>query len=433
VEDLMVPKKRDSANSQKYWQKAASLIMNKTHTYGRIAAQHIVPECPLFLKRGKGARVFDVDGNEYVDLTAGLGSIILGYSDSTVNQAIREQMQDGIFFGLTHSLEIEAAEKFCGIVPCAQMVRFFKTGAEAASAAVRVARSYTERSFIIKASYHGWHDWTIALSNRNVGIPAELSFHIGQAEYNSIDSFKELFYKNKGNVAAVIMEPVMFEKPAGNFLREVYDLCKENEAILIFDEILTGCRFAKGGAQEFFNIIPDLAVFSKAIANGMPLSVLAGSRTILEKAAKNVFISSTFGGELLSIACMNTIISLLEQGTIIESLWEKGRRIKEFFNSAFAQQGISDILEVEGYAPRLRFSCRIKDKHISSAVIGQLIISARSKGIVTNVNMFPMVSHSEADFLLLEKAASETAAELGRLFDTGNHFPRGYKYLNKFF
>jgi glutamate-1-semialdehyde aminotransferase len=261
------------AQSDALYARAAGLIPAHTQTLAKGPTQYVEGVAPKYLRRGLGARVWDVDGNEYIDFNAGVGPISLGYGYEAVNAAIAAQLADGISFSLTHPLEVEVAELLRDCLPGAEAVRYSKTGAEATSAAVRLARAYTGREKILCCGYHGWHDWYIGVTARDLGIPTAVKALTYTFAYNDIDSLTTAL---DDDTAAVILEPMTFDFPQNNFLQQVREVCDANGSLLIFDEMWTGFRWALGGAQAYFGVTADLACFSKAVANGMPLAVLAG-------------------------------------------------------------------------------------------------------------------------------------------------------------
>ncbi|HEX4352604.1 MAG TPA: aminotransferase class III-fold pyridoxal phosphate-dependent enzyme, partial [Polyangiales bacterium] len=255
--------------SNAWARRAEDLIPAGTQTLAKGAGQFVRGVAPRFVVRGRGARVWDVDENEYLDLSMAVGPLSLGYADPVVDAAIAHQLRDGISFSLVHPLEVEVAELFREIVPGAEMVRFSKTGADVTSAAVRLARAYTGRSKVLCCGYHGWHDWYISVTDRDRGIPAAIEALSYTFEYNDLAALERVI---DDDVACVILEPVTFEAPAPGFLQGLRALCSARGVVLVFDEMWTGFRIALGGAQAHFGVQADLATFSKAVANGMPLS-----------------------------------------------------------------------------------------------------------------------------------------------------------------
>jgi len=314
----------DVFKSLKLLERSRGLIPANTQTLAKGPTQYVQGVSPVYLYYGKGSHVWDIDDNEYIDFNMGIGPLVLGYSIDEIDKAILKQLKKGITFSLVHPLEVEVAEKVTDMVPNAESVRFSKAGCDVTTAAVRLARAFTGRNKILCCGYHGWHDWYIGVTDRNLGIPEEIQNMTYTFNYNDIESLRNSL---SDDVAAVILEPVIFEKPENNFLQEVEKLTKENGSLLIFDEMWTGFRIAQGGAQEYFNIKADLASFSKAIANGMPLSVLAGRRDIMNLFEKDVFFFTTFGGETLSLAAASATMDFIQENDVIENIFAKGERL----------------------------------------------------------------------------------------------------------
>lgn len=315
--------------SQEYYNRALGLIPSVTQTLAKGPSQYVDGVAPKYLIKGKGSHVWDVDGNEYIDYNMGIGPLILGYSYPKIDEAIIMQLKDGITFSLMHPLEVQVAELIREVIPNAESVRFSKTGADVTSAAIRLARAFTGKDKILCCGYHGWHDWYISVTSRNKGIPKAIQNLTYTFNYNDIDSLKNSI---DDNTAAVILEPVVFEPPKNNFLHEVAELCSKKGVLLIFDEMWTGFRMEIGGAQEYFGIVPDLATYSKAVANGMPLSVLTGKKEIMQLAENDIFFYTTFGGEALSLAAARITIKELIEKHVPIYLNEKGRLLREGYN-----------------------------------------------------------------------------------------------------
>ena len=334
--------------SDELYEKALNLIPATTQTLAKGPQQNIKGIAPKYLQKGKGSHVWDVDGNEYIDFNMGIGHISLGYAYPKVDEAIKKQLEDGITFSLMHPLEVEVAELISEIIPNAESIRYSKTGADVTSAAIRVARAYTGKNKILCCGYHGWHDWYISVTDRNKGIPEvirDLTFTIN---YNDIQSVKDSI---DSDIAAIILEPIVFEPPKDNFLQELRKLCDENGILLIFDEMWTGFRIALGGAQEFFRVNADLATFSKAVANGMPLSILTGRKEIMKVLDEEVFFYTTFGGEALSLAAAKATIEELRDKNVPQFLAEQGKKLKYGYNTIAAELGMN-------YTKCIGYECR---------------------------------------------------------------------------
>lgn len=315
--------------SERWYQRATGLIPGYTQTLAKGPGQYVNGIAPKFLQRGKGAHVWDVDGNEYIDYQMGIGPISLGYAYDAVDRAVREQLSDGITFSQMHPLEVEVGELVRDVVPNAEMVRYSKTGCDVTTAAVRIARAATGKNKVLCCGYHGWHDWYVAVTDRNRGIPsavAELSYTFN---YNDIDSVEQSL---DDDIACIILEPMAFEVPKDGFLQQLRELCTRNHIVLIFDEMWTGFRLSLGGAQQYFHVDADLICFSKAVANGMPLSILCGKQEFMQFCDRDIFFYTTFGGEALSLAAARATIHEMRAGNVPDYLARQGNRLKEGYN-----------------------------------------------------------------------------------------------------
>jgi len=315
--------------SDKLYQKALKLIPSVTQTLAKGPQQNVKGIAPKYLVKGKGSHVWDVDGNEFLDYNMAIGPLSLGYTYDKIDKAIKKQLKDGITFSLMHPLEVEVAEMLNKIIPNAESVRYSKTGADVTSAAVRVARAFTKREKILCCGYHGWHDWYISVTDRNSGIPKAVQDLTFTFNYNDIQSVIDSI---DDDTAAVMLEPFVFEEPKDNFLHKLRDVCTQNGTLLIFDEMWTGFRIALGGAQEFFKVKADLATFSKAVANGMPIAILAGRKDVMSVLEKDVFFYTTFGGETLSLAAAQATIKELKNKKVPAYLSKQGRKLKNGYN-----------------------------------------------------------------------------------------------------
>jgi glutamate-1-semialdehyde 2,1-aminomutase len=324
-------------------------------------APYLRPYEPVSIIRGKGCRVWDVEGREFIDYRNGLGPVTLGYQFPQVDEAIRKQLESGIVYGHPHVLEYEVAEMVSEVIPCAEKVRFLKTGGEAVAACIRLARAFTGKDHVIQVGYNGWLNSLAAggpvlprESSQEIpsGIPECLSNLHHSCPWNDIEMIKEVYDSVNGDVAALIIAANYQEMEKGAaFYKEARNFTYKNNILLIFDEIVTGFRVAIGGVQEYFNITPDLAVFAKGIANGMPLSVFAGKKEIMEKCGKGkgVVISSTYGGEALSLAAAKAVIEIYKDCNVIEHLWKQGEKLWTSLNNLFIKYDIP--LKVKGFWP----------------------------------------------------------------------------------
>jgi glutamate-1-semialdehyde aminotransferase len=318
--------------------RATGLIPSHTQTLAKGPTQYVRGVAPVYLRRGAGSHVWDVDGNEYIDMTMAVGPLSLGYAYPRVDRAIRTQLEDGITFSLMHPLEVEVAELIRSAVPGAEMVRYSKTGADVTSAAVRLARAFTRRDRVLCSGYHGWHDWYVGTTARPAGVPAATRKLSEIFPHNDPWTVLEQLDEQ---VACVIVEPVLFEQPNRDFLPALRRACTENGALLIFDEMWTGFRLALGGAQQHYDVKADLACFSKAVANGMPLSVLSGRADVMRALEEDVFFYTTFGGEALSLAAAKATLCELKEQAVPDALRARGARLQAGYNRLAQQHGLS--------------------------------------------------------------------------------------------
>ncbi len=406
-------KTRKLRRSEELWQRAENLIPAGTQTLSKGPTQFVKGVAPKFLQRGSGSHVWDVDGNEYIDYPMALGPIILGHNYPAVVDAIKAQLEQGIAFSLMHPLEVELSELLVEIIPCAEMVRFGKNGSDATAGAIRAARAYTGREKVAHCGYHGWQDWYIGCTSRNSGVPREcIGLQFG-FDYNDIGSLEKIFAENRGEIAAVIMEPIGAILPEDNFLEKVRDLAHENEAVFIFDEVATGFRFSLGGAQQYFGVIPDMACFGKAMGNGMPISAIVGKKEYMQ-IFEDVFFSFTFGGECLSlVACMATIKEMREKN-VIDHLWELGRRLQDGYNRLVSDLDMTENTECIGLAPRTVVT--FKDKEGKNSLLMKSLFQqeAIKRGILFSGAHCICYSHSVDDIETTLGAYQEALEILAR-------------------
>lgn len=321
-------------------------------TYSKSYRYFCVGNSPLFLERGQGCYVWDVDGNRFIDFICALGSVTVGYNDPRINEAVINQLNKGISFSQPTEISIQLAEKLTEIIPCAEMVRFVKNGSDATSAAVRLARAYTGKNMVAVCGYHGMDDWYIGTTKNNLGVPKQVAELSKTFEYNNIESLKALFDEHPNQIAAVILEPIQGNGPKEGFLQELKELTHKNGAILIFDEVVSGFRYALGGAQELYQVTPDLAAIGKGMANGLPLSAVVGKRELMELIeTKNVFISTTFGGETLSIAGALATIKILEEPGTYDKIWKLGTMMLDGLKILIKKYNLEEVVNISGLAP----------------------------------------------------------------------------------
>jgi glutamate-1-semialdehyde aminotransferase/spore coat polysaccharide biosynthesis protein SpsF (cytidylyltransferase family) len=339
--------KRPLARSLEWLERAKQVIPGCAQTFSKGYTQYVQGVAPIFLQRGKGCRVWDVDGNEYIDYVQGLLPNILGYAHDEVNAAAAAQLQEGHSFSLPHPLEVQLAERLTRLIPCAEMVRFGKNGSDATSGAVRAARAFTNRDRIACCGYHGWQDWYIGSTTRNAGVPRTVRQLTHPFTYNDLSSLEKLFNEHPGEFAAVIMEPMNFVDPSPGFLTGVKELAHKHGALLIFDEICTGFHFGLGGAQKLFGVTPDLACFGKAMGNGFPIACVLGRADVM-RIFSEIFYSFTFAGEVASMAAAMKVLDILESTDALARIEANGRTLQDAVNTMVKEAGLGARIKVIG-------------------------------------------------------------------------------------
>jgi glutamate-1-semialdehyde 2,1-aminomutase len=334
--------------SMAYLERAERVIPLGSQTFSKSRTQFPYGVSPYFVTHARGSRIWDLDGNEYIDFINSLASITLGYQDPDVTAAVREQLEQGVIFSLPHTIEAEVAEAICEMVPCAELVRFGKNGSDATSGAIRLARAFTGRDRVAVCGYHGWQDWYIGSTARNRGVPQATRSLTHTFAFNDLESLRKLLAQHANEFAAVILEPMNVTEPAPGFLAGVKDLAHANGALLVFDETITGFRYANGGAQEFFGVTPDLATFGKGLANGYPVSAVAGRRDVM-KLMEEIFFSFTFGGEALSLAAARATLRKLRDGKVIATMCARGERLVRGVRERIETHRVAEFLSISGH------------------------------------------------------------------------------------
>jgi glutamate-1-semialdehyde aminotransferase len=378
-------------------------------------------EAPFALKRGRKSTVWDVDGNSYTDFIMGLGALLLGYRHPDVDEAIREQLESGIAFSLMHPLETEVAHLLCEMIPSAEMVRYGKNGSDSTSAAVRLCRFVTGRDHVLFCGYHGWHDWYVAQTSRAGGVPSVLKGLAHRFEYNNLDSLQALFASHKDDVACVIIDPVNRWAPKDGFLHEVREMAHGHGALLVFDEVVTGFRFHRGGAQAQYGVTPDLSCFGKALANGMPLSALVGKADIMRR-FDDIYYTMTAAGETLSLAAAKAVLQFLRKNDVTGHIVGLGARLKSGLEAIVEKLGLEGVIEVQGTPHRPILSIRqspifmVDPEEHSFKMVSFLVKALCAQGYLFNTSHFISWAHGQEDIEGLLKAHEQTLAQFQEFF-----------------
>ena len=396
--------------SRRLFARARRLIPGVSQTNSKRPPAFAPAGYPAYAAYGKGSHVWDVDGNEYIDWILGLGPISLGYQYPSVDRAIRTQLDKGIIYGLLDPLEVTVAANLVDLIPCAESVRFLKGGGEATTAAARVARAFTGRELILTNGYHGWQDqWTATVNDG--GVPAAVGTTVREFPYAEIDALRDIFASAGDSVAAVLMSPALKDAPPPGYLGAVRDLCDQNGALLIFDEVVTGFRFSLGGAQEYFGVTPDLACFAKAMANGMPLACFCGRADVMA-ITENLKITATYGGEALSLAATAACLEEYRNNDVISHIWRIGRRLIDGTNAAAVDVGCP--VRRTGFPPLSHLEFRGETEEESSLMRSYFIRGAAARGVLFHHGGLSYVcySHTDADVDVTLAVQRELFAEI---------------------
>jgi len=357
---------------------------------------------PTHFVRAVGCHVQTTEGQMLVDCTMALGSVALGYAEPQLTRMVIEAIANGSVSGLSPALEVEVAERFCGVVPCSERVQFLKTGAEAVSAAVRIARAYTGREVVIGCGYFGWHDW----SSDSVGVPTSTRKLFRSIPFDDVPALDRAVADAGTALAAIVIEPVVERLPSKEWISRARALCDEKGAVLVFDEVKTGFRLATGGYQQYADVVPDLAAFGKAMANGFPIAAVCGNAALMD-AAEKTWISSTLASETGALAAAAAVLAWHERADICATLWSTGQEMRQVLSHALAASGLQGVA-IDGIDPMwfLRFD--------DSRVETDFVISAARNGVLfkRGAYNFAAIAHDEDAIREIESGASAAFVEL---------------------
>jgi glutamate-1-semialdehyde 2,1-aminomutase len=425
----------DSASkTRSLYERAKKLIPGTSQLLSRRPSRWALGVSPIYAHRAKGCRIWDVDGREYIDWMSGVGPIILGYADDVVDSAVKEQIGRGSITTLLHDSAIELAEELVRIIPCAEMVRYAKGGGEACTVAVRIARGVTNRDKVLFCGYHGWHDWYLAA---NLGDDTRLNAHllpgidpIGVPQclegttipfpYGDLTALEDALKHNKGDVACIIMEPMRTELPPPGYLEGVRELASRYGVVLIFDEVSCGFRISLGGVQEFSGVIPDLAVFAKAISNGYPMAAVVGRQEFMEPSSK-MFISSAYWDDTIgTVAALTTLHELIRRQAV-DHFVQIGTSFGQMIGRCAGETGMPARCVGNPAEPGIRFDIDDPD---TARIASTLFIQENAKrGVILSQGLFFNCSHDEVALNQTEQVVKESFStihaglESGRLDD----------------
>lgn len=359
-------------------------------------------DAPTHFVRASGCHVETVDGTTLVDCTMALGSVALGYAEPQLTRMVIEALANGSVSGLSPALEVDVAERFCGVVPCAERVQFLKAGADAVSAAVRIARTYTGRETVIGCGYFGWHDWW----SDYAGVPAGTRQHFRSIPFDDVAALERAVSEVGSELAAVVLEPVIERLPSNEWVQRARALCDQAGAVLVFDEIKTGFRLATGGYQQYAEITPDLAAFGKAMANGYPLSAVCGHAALMDAAGKT-WISSTLASETGALAAAGAVLAWHDRADICASLWSTGKEMRRAVSDALSASRVRGVT-MHGIDPM--WFLRFEDSGLET----EFLVAAARNGVLfkRGAYNFAALAHDDDAIRDIEAGASAAFVEL---------------------
>lgn len=403
--------------TQELYQKAKKIIPGGTQLLSKRPEQFLPNLWPAYYSKAKGCRVWDLDGKEYVDTSyMGIGANILGYADEEVNDAVTRAVLDGSMCTLNAPEEVTLAESLFSLHPWAEMVRYAKTGGEALSIAVRIARAHTKKDMILFCGYHGWSDWYLSanLSENSAldghllkglepaGVPRGLINSSKPFHYNDIEAFTDLIQKNKGKIAAVVLESVRNVMPKPEFLKTIEALTKQENIILIIDEVSAGFRLNCGGAHLVLGIEPDIAVFAKALGNGYPMAAVIGRKRIMDS-AQSTFISSTYWTERVGLCAAIAMINKYKRECVEKHLELVGKMVQEGWRELADKYELP--IHISGIYPLSHFDFETENALVLKTLFTQEMLK---KGYLATNAFYSSFAHTKADISAYLEAASDT-------------------------
>lgn len=411
------------------FKRACELIPGGTQLISRRPSQFAAGVSPVYAASAKGARFTDIDGQEYIDWVSGIGAIILGYADPVVDAAVCEQISHGTIYSVNHELEVELAEELVATIPCAEMVRYAKGGGDACAVAVRIARGSTGRDKILFSGYHGWHDWYLAanltagaldshlLPNIDpTGVPGCLEGTAIPFPYGDAAALGELLDEHRGEIAAVMMEPLRSDWPPDGYLAAVRKLADEHNVILIFDEVSTGFRFSPGGVQPVLGVEPDMAVFAKSISNGYAMGAVVGRRDVMEPAAR-MFVSSTYWSDTIGLRAALTNLREVRRRDVPAYVTGLGQAIKSRLNAVAEETGCPVLATGIDVHPRLEFHV---DESIRNKVATLYTQEMARRGCHGYTSFYLNAAQGEAEIEQTVDAARVTFALIQETLDSNS-------------
>ncbi|WP_416971051.1 aspartate aminotransferase family protein [Streptomyces sp. 4F14] len=372
-------------------------------------------EYPLYGERASGAYVWDVDGNRYVDFILAYGTVILGHADPVVSEAVVREIRDGFAITLRKKVQVELAELLVSVVPNADRVFLLKSGSDATSAAVRLSRAYTGRERVIRWGYNGWHDWC---AGRPAGVPETAQRTVSTFRYNDLASLEQEFRRHPGEVACLLMMPFEEEPPAEGFLTAAAELAREHGALFVLDEMRSGFRVALGGAQERYEVQADIATFSKAMANGYPISAVVGREEVM-RTVGDVHIGSTFHVNGAEMAGAVATVTRLRDSDALKNIEELGAALQRGMAEQIGRSGLDAHVLGVPQMPFMRF--RHTDDRVRRNIQDAFYTETTRRGVLFHPNhhwyINAAMTHDDIETALDATAAGFRAAEIAAHHD----------------
>lgn len=403
------------------------LVPGGAHTFAKGSDQYPEGMAPV-LARGRGARVWDVDGNEFVEYGMGMRSVTLGHGYGPVLEAVRAVLSDGLSFTRPTEIELAAAEDFVAMVPGADMVKFCKNASDATSTAIRLARAATGRELIALCRdqpYFSSQDWFVGTLPISAGVPGAVRSLVRTFGYNDLDSLREVLDENPGAVSWVVLEAATaLAEPAPGFLAGVRALCDRHGAVLVFDETITGFRWAPGGAQSLYGTFPDLSTWGKAMGNGFPIAALAGRRELMELGGlttdrPRVFLlSSTHGAETVSLAAFRAVVRVYREADPVGAMERRGRELADGVSAAVAEAGVAEYLDVAGRPSCLVFRTADASGAPSQAMRTLFLHEMLGRGVLGQ-SFVISAAHTARDVEQTVQAVRAATVAYAKALDTG--------------
>jgi len=410
------------------YRKAKKIIPGGTQLLSKRPEMFLPDKWPAYYESAEGYTVIDLDGNVYIDMSyMGIGSCILGYADKDVNDAVAEAVKKGSMNTLNAPEEVEFGELLISLHPWSDMIRYSRSGGEAMSIAVRVARAYSKKDKVLFCGYHGWHDWYLAanLSDEKsldghllpglnpLGVPRGLTGLTFPFNYNSTDEFLKLIKEHRGNIGAIVLESIRNTEPQKEFLDTIKEISLKENIPLIMDEITAGWRLNKGGAHLLYGIEPDIAVFAKGMSNGFPMAAVIGKGKVMQ-AAQDSFISSTYWTDRIGpVAALATVKKIIKEN-VPEHLIKSGRRVKEIWKNVSEKYGVE--IEISGIDPLGHFSLLHPKPLVLKTLFTQEMLE---EGVLATNAFYSSFAHDEKAFGKYEESSEKAFAVIAKAIKSG--------------